>query len=115
MHENDSVIVYATDYTTNSELFHYDEKSFGKGPAGQQTLQISVFGKQTESLRKVGQNQSALAHFKNLRIKLNEHGLMEATMIQDPKFPDKRDIYIIDMSPKGVSASWPEQVNALIR
>lgn len=116
LYPTQAISVFATDYTTNDSLFHYDAPAFGVCPVGQKTLQISIFGNQAEPLYDIQSDlqagERAYAHFRNLCIKTNSHGFMEATMVEDNVFKNKRDVKPISVV-NAVPDLWEEQVQAI--
>lgn len=104
MSENDSVALYITDYTANEDLFAYEDPAFGFGPRGQRVLQISVYGRQADTLK--GIERGSIVHLRNLRPKTNEHDLLEATMVQDFKYSDKHDITVLSKTGSGYKAHF---------
>ncbi|KAK4705251.1 protection of telomeres protein 1, partial [Phenoliferia sp. Uapishka_3] len=93
---SDHNTIFITDYTTNTSLMDYQSDSHDSwsGPWGQRTLQITCWGPNAEAATKLGRIGNLL-HFRNLRPKLNEHGLLEATLDVDRKFPEKVDVWLM--------------------
>ncbi|GAA5962303.1 hypothetical protein JCM3765_004740 [Sporobolomyces pararoseus] len=113
-----AISMFITDYTSNSELMNYSSDSTSvlesKFPIGQKTLQIGIFGNLqftpfSESKSKLS-TEGLIGNFvlfKNLRPKLSkENGLLECTLVNDQKYPDK--IYG-SLIKKGKPNDWKPQ------
>ncbi|ORY56823.1 hypothetical protein BCR35DRAFT_355571 [Leucosporidium creatinivorum] len=90
---SDSIAVYVTDYTRHPEVYVSNsnaEPQFADGLA----LQVSVFGSQAQVFHGL-KERGPLLFIRNLRPKLNPHGLLEGNVSEDPKFGDKRDVMVL--------------------
>ncbi|KAK4056399.1 hypothetical protein OIO90_002542 [Microbotryomycetes sp. JL221] len=90
------VSLFVTDYTSNAQMFNYDEtnSNFKDGPWGQLVLQVSVFGAQKNALPKIGE-KNRFVLLRNLNTRLNENGFLEGKIHEDFKFKNKEDITVI--------------------
>lgn len=94
---SDSVDLYVTDYTTNKELFLYEEKSdydvFGgsrkpwPGPFGQMTIQIRAYEPHAGKAREL--KEGDFVFLQNVRTKLSAMNKLEGAMHADPQYPEK--------------------------
>ncbi|GAA5902411.1 uncharacterized protein JCM6883_001400 [Sporobolomyces salmoneus] len=94
--DNDVCQLFITDYTRNDQLMRYEDTSNVRLP-GQYALQISIYGHQAKPLLKFNREehlQGKFVHLRNVRTKLNENGLLEATMWIDQVRRDKSDVTI---------------------
>lgn len=112
---NDYCNLFVTDYTTNSQLIEYQDES-KNGVPGQHVLQVSIFGAQCDPLMRLkdADLKGRIVYLRNIRPKLNSSGLLEATMVEDYKYPDKRDVRLVG---KGVASEpatkdWFEKLTA---
>ncbi|GAA6011169.1 hypothetical protein JCM10207_005523 [Rhodosporidiobolus poonsookiae] len=110
---NLSTQLFVTDYTPHPLLHAYSAPTAsreGVGLAGQLVLQVSLFGYQSEPLLHAGLLQpdkekeggsgirrGTLVHLRNVRVKLNEAGLLEATMVEESveRYRSKRDVTVL--------------------
>ncbi|GAA5982887.1 hypothetical protein JCM10908_006822 [Rhodotorula pacifica] len=105
---NDYCNLFVTDYTTNPELIEYQDDS-KNGVPGQHVLQVSIFGAQCEPLMRFSDSdlKGRIVHLRNIRPKSNMNGLLEATMVEDHKFADKRDVTLVGKLPAvGRAKDW---------
>lgn len=109
------VVICATDYTPNTNLAKYDRPTDGC-LAGQQTLQISVFGKQVKPLASIrdslDKGTPVVVHLRKLQLSKNGEGLLEGR-VKDDSLSSTVQITSIDFTTRGVSKLWPDQVLAL--
>ncbi|GAA5848007.1 hypothetical protein JCM5353_001380 [Sporobolomyces roseus] len=115
------VCLFITDYTSHSELMNYNSTSASNTGVivGQQTLQISLFENQALPLKSlVGKGiggEMKVGDFvraDNVRVKRNDNGLLEGTVIDDAKYKDKRYVSLIG---KQESLKVPEIARLLHR
>lgn len=90
---HDACSLFITDYTTNDQLYAYLDTSVVRTP-GQVALQVSIFGNQNDPLLSFSEDKlvGRLVHLRNVRPKMTMNDFLEATMIQDPKYEDRRDV-----------------------
>lgn len=93
---HDPCSLFVTDWTEHPQLIDYGDDSKG-GVRGQRVLQISVFGAQNGTLMSIPEDklQGRIVHLRNIRPKLNSAELLEATMVEDFKYPSKQDITLV--------------------
>ncbi|GAA5997498.1 uncharacterized protein JCM10292_000891 [Rhodotorula paludigena] len=93
---NDAVQLFVTDYTSNSQLYNYDDTSEVRTP-GQITLQVSIFGNQSEPLLGLRAEQlvGRVVFLRNVRPKMTNNDFLEATMVEDNKYPNRRDVNLV--------------------
>ncbi|KAL5398257.1 hypothetical protein PMIN02_001560 [Paraphaeosphaeria minitans] len=96
---SDSVDLYVTDYTTNTELFLYEEKTdydvFGggssrkpwPGPFGQMTIAIRTYEPHAGKARDL--KEGDFVYLQNVRTKLSAMNKLEGAMHADPQYPEK--------------------------
>ncbi|GAA5877316.1 hypothetical protein JCM1840_007195 [Sporobolomyces johnsonii] len=120
-----AVSLYITDYTSQASLFAYTDAA-STGLSDQLTLQVSLFGYQSEPLRaalprdkSTGWNEvrkGTLVHLRNVRIKENEHGMVEGTMVEerDDKWRHKRDLTVVDLRKAPHEARWGQRARELL-
>ncbi|GAA5960863.1 hypothetical protein JCM21900_006612 [Sporobolomyces salmonicolor] len=108
---NDSCQLFITDYTLNPQLIDYQSLSSVK-VVGQYTLQISVYGAHNDPLLTLSEDklEGRLVCLRNIRPKHNPEGFLEATMFQDPKFPERSDVTML--SHKSAGEEWLKQFKA---
>lgn len=113
IHRNEACILYITDYTVNGQLMHYEEDSSVR-VAGQRVLQVSIFGAQNDPLLAFHEDKlkGRLVSLRNIRPKLNGSDLLEATMVEDDKFPDKRDVKLL--VDRDVDRVWYKELKACV-
>ncbi|BGO96088.1 hypothetical protein NBRC10512_007198 [Rhodotorula toruloides] len=109
VHRNEACILYITDYTINDQLMHYEPDSSVR-VAGQRVLQVSIFGAQNDPLLAFHEDKlkGRLVSLRNIRPKLNGSDLLEATMVEDEKYPHNRDVTLLDGS--GVDRVWYKEL-----
>lgn len=92
---------------------HYEEDSSVR-VAGQRVLQVSIFGAQNDPLLAFHEDKlkSRLVSLRNIRPKLNGSDLLEATMVEDDKFPDKRDVKLL--VDRDVDRVWYKELKACV-
>lgn len=107
-----AVCLYITDYTSNSEIMDYDSASASKTGVlvGQFTFQVSLFDNQGSPLKPLfgGSKDAKVGDFvriDNLRVKRNEYGLLEGTVVDDPTYKGKRYVSLIR---KEEASKYPE-------
>ncbi|GAA5837721.1 hypothetical protein JCM11251_002305 [Rhodosporidiobolus azoricus] len=93
---NHQAALWITDYTSHPDLDDYP--SFSECAVyGKRVLQVAVFGVQNEPL--LARNQDTLrgkiVKLRNLRPKSGGSGGFEATMVEDSRFPQNRDVSIV--------------------
>ncbi|GAA5876225.1 hypothetical protein JCM3774_002330 [Rhodotorula dairenensis] len=107
--------LFVTDYTANPQLIEYQDDS-KTGVPGQHVLQVSVFGAQCEPLLRFKDSdlKGRIVHLRNIRPKQNQSGLLEATMVEDYKYPNKRDVSLLGKGVASESATkeWFEKLTA---
>ncbi|GAA5822050.1 hypothetical protein JCM5353_006212 [Sporobolomyces roseus] len=108
--DNEAVQLFITDYTRNEQLISYEDLSQIRLP-GPYTLQISIYGHQAKPLVEFSRNpeedlKTKFIHCRNIRPKLTEKGLLEATMFIDEKRPDKSDVTIFKTSERLKDTPW---------
>ncbi|BGP28035.1 telomere-binding alpha subunit central domain protein [Rhodotorula toruloides] len=110
VHRNEACILYITDYTVNEQLMHYEPDSSVR-VAGQRVLQVSIFGAQNDPLLAFHEDKlkGRLVSLRNIRPKLNGSDLLEATMVEDEKYPEKRDVTLLDGT---VDRAWYKELKA---
>ncbi|GAA5877352.1 hypothetical protein JCM1840_007205 [Sporobolomyces johnsonii] len=108
---NDSCQLFITDYTLNPQLIDYQALS-GVKVVGQYTLQISVYGAHNDPLLAFSEDklEGRLVRLRNIRPKNNPEGFLEATMFQDPKFPERSDVTML--SHKSAGEEWLKEFKA---
>ncbi|KAK7191981.1 telomere-binding alpha subunit central domain-containing protein [Paraphaeosphaeria sporulosa] len=96
---SDSVDLYVTDYTTNTELFLYEETTdcdvFGggssrkpwPGPFGQMTIAIRTYEPHAGKAREL--KEGDFVYLQNVRTKLSAMNKLEGAMHADPQYPEK--------------------------
>jgi protection-of-telomeres protein 1 len=95
-----SADLYVTDYTTNTHLFLYEEKTDydpfegsrkpWPGPFGQMTIQIRTYGPHAEKAREL--KEGDFVHIQNVRAKWSEMNVLEGAIHQDPQYPGKINV-----------------------
>jgi hypothetical protein len=107
--------LYVTDYTPNSQMMDYQEDS-RNGIPGQLVLQVSVWGAQCEPLLrfKDADLKGRIVHLRNIRPKTNDKGLLEATLFEDYKFADRRDVTFVgkNVATDAATKDWFEKLTA---
>ncbi|GAA6033519.1 hypothetical protein JCM8097_001435 [Rhodosporidiobolus ruineniae] len=108
---NEFINLRITDYTSNELLPTIEAGEYGgQTVTGQRILQVSIFGKQNEPLLGKGIDPDKLkgriVRLRNLRPKDGLSGL-EATMVEDLVYPDKRDVSLVKNSE--VPPDWLQQ------
>ncbi|KPV72994.1 uncharacterized protein RHOBADRAFT_55240 [Rhodotorula graminis WP1] len=90
---HDACSLFITDYTTNDQLYAYSDTSEVRTP-GQVTFQVSIFGNQNDPLLSLSEDKlvGRLVHLRNVRPKMTAHDFLEATMVEDPKYENRRDV-----------------------
>ncbi|GAA5938107.1 uncharacterized protein JCM15063_005466 [Sporobolomyces koalae] len=96
----DPVSLYITDYTSHRDLMNYtlDSARSNSLVPGQKTLQVSIFGNQSNPFRKMSSDRQWMGHYvklDNLRPKLNQFGLLECTLVDDYRFQEKQLVKIV--------------------
>ncbi|KAF2438525.1 hypothetical protein P171DRAFT_423782 [Karstenula rhodostoma CBS 690.94] len=94
---SDSVDLYVTDYTTNTELFLYEEMTdydvFGDsrkpwpGPFGQMTIQIRTYEPHAGKSREL--KEGDFVYLQNVRTKISAMNKLEGAIHADPQYPEK--------------------------
>ncbi|GAA5972822.1 hypothetical protein JCM21900_006909 [Sporobolomyces salmonicolor] len=119
-----AVSLYITDYTSQASLFAYTDPS-STGLSDQLTLQVSLFGYQSEPLQSAlardpttgwtEVKKGTLVHLRNVRIKENEHGMIEGTMAEerDDKWRHKRDLTVVNLRREPHEAMWGKRAREL--
>lgn len=95
--DNDVCQLFITDYTRNEQLMKYEDISNVRLP-GQYALQVSVYGHQAKPLLQFQREEflnGKFVHLRNVRAKLNENGLLEATMWIDATYKGKSDVSLL--------------------
>lgn len=112
---NDAVQLFVTDYTTNSQLYNYSDTSEVRTP-GQITLQVSIFGNQSEPLLglKTEQLVGRVVFLRNVRPKTTTSDFLEATMVEDNKYPNRRDVCLVSEK-NPAPADWVAQFAACVQ
>lgn len=82
---------------------------------GQITLQVSIFGNQNDPLLSLSEDKlvGKLVHLRNVRPKIAQHDFLEATMIEDPKYADRRDVTLY-RSERDLRPEWLEPFNQCV-
>ncbi|GAA6041404.1 hypothetical protein JCM8097_005231 [Rhodosporidiobolus ruineniae] len=125
---NHSIQLYVTDYTLHPLLFDVSPATVAgtaAGVTGRRVLRVSLFGYQAEPLlpllKQTAEGETeikrgALVHLRNLRVKTNDEGLLEATMVEEreERYRWKRDVTVLT-STKGVDERWREAMKGLQR
>jgi len=114
--ENEAVQLFITDYTRNEQLMSYEDLSQIRLP-GPYTLQISIYGHQAKPLVGFSRNpeedlKTKFIHCRNIRPKLTDKGLLEATMFIDEKRPDKSDLTIFKTTERLKDTPWHKGFDA---
>ncbi|GAA5820350.1 hypothetical protein JCM3770_002778 [Rhodotorula araucariae] len=94
---HDACSLFITDYTTNDQLYDYADTSEVSTP-GQVTLQVSIFGAQNDPLLHAKSEKNLigrLVHLRNVRPKMTMNDFLEATMVEDFMYPDRRDVTLL--------------------
>ncbi|CEQ41089.1 SPOSA6832_02784 [Sporobolomyces salmonicolor] len=119
-----AVSLYITDYTSQASLFAYTDPS-STGLSDQLTLQVSLFGYQSEPLQSAlardpttgwtEVKKGTLVHLRNVRIKENEHGMVEGTMVEerDNTWRHKRDLTVVNLRREPHEAMWGKRAREL--
>ncbi|GAA6008967.1 hypothetical protein JCM10207_004044 [Rhodosporidiobolus poonsookiae] len=104
-HANEFCNLFITDYTSHPELVDYSGDS-GIKVNGQRVLQVSIFGAQNEPLLSIPEDKlvGRLVRLRNIRPKMAGGGFLEATMVEDFKYPDRRDVTLVKES--NVAKDW---------
>ncbi|GAA5885430.1 hypothetical protein JCM16303_005195 [Sporobolomyces ruberrimus] len=94
--DNDVCQLFITDYTLNPLLIKYEDLSTVR-LMGQYVLQISIYGHQAKPLltkfnRPEEELVDQVVFLRNVRTKMNENGLLEATMWIDQKRRESSDV-----------------------
>ncbi|KAJ4290504.1 hypothetical protein N0V90_010721 [Kalmusia sp. IMI 367209] len=94
---NDTIDLYVTDYTTNKDLFLYEDPkeqdNFGwnkkpwDGPFGQMTMAIRLYEPHAGAARNI--KEGDFVFLQNVRTKLSQVNKLEGAIHQDPKYPEK--------------------------
>ncbi|KAF1971002.1 hypothetical protein BU23DRAFT_600549 [Bimuria novae-zelandiae CBS 107.79] len=92
-----TVDLYVTDYTTNTDLFLYEEKSDTEyvgahqkpwpGPFGQMTIQIRCYEPHAGYAREL--KEGDFVFLQNIHTKLSQSNKLEGAIHQDPRYPMK--------------------------
>lgn len=92
----DACSLFITDYTTNDQLYAYSDTSEVRTP-GQVTLQVSIFGAQNDPLLSLSEDKlvGRLVYLRNVRPKMTLNDFLEATMVEDGKYPERRDVRLL--------------------
>lgn len=111
----DSVDLYVTDYTTNIDLYLYEESStfdpsdgYGStkkrwaGPFGQKTIQIRCYEPHAQAARKL--KEGDFVYLQNIRTKMSRMNKLEGAIHQDDRYPEKVGV---------MACTNPGQVKAL--
>lgn len=98
----EAIDLYVTDYTTNKDLFLYenpddqDDYSFSKkpwpGPFGQMTMAIRVYPPHTDAARVI--KEGDFVFLQNIRTKMSQANKLEGAIHGDPKYPGKICVHI---------------------
>ncbi|BGP43901.1 hypothetical protein JCM10449v2_007958 [Rhodotorula kratochvilovae] len=110
---NDACSLFITDYTTNDQLYGYADTSEVRTP-GQVTLQVSIFGAQNDPLLHAKSEEALigrLVHLRNVRPKMTMNDFLEATMVEDNKYPDRRDVTLLR---EVASKEWRDAFKACV-
>lgn len=93
---------------------HYEPDSSVR-VAGQRVLQVSIFGAQNDPLLAFHEDKlkGRLVSLRNIRPKLNGSDLLEATMVEDEKYPHNRDVTLLDGS--GIDRVWYKELKTCVR
>lgn len=93
----DAVDLYVTDYTTNTDLFLYEEKTeietFGgpkkpwPGPFGQMTIQVRCYEPHAGAARDL--KEGDFVFLQNIRTKMSQSNKLEGAIHEDPQYPKK--------------------------
>ncbi|KWU45269.1 hypothetical protein RHOSPDRAFT_33214 [Rhodotorula sp. JG-1b] len=113
--QHECCTLFVTDYTPNPQMIDYQEDS-KNGIPGQLVLQVSVWGAQCEPLLrfKDADLKGRIVHLRNIRPKTNKDGLLEATLFEDYKFADKRDVTFVgkNVATDPATKDWFEKLTA---
>lgn len=104
--------LYVTDYTSNEDALIYEPQQ-PNGVAqvsGQRQIQISLFDKQMQPAMDPNFGPGKLVHLGNVRIKKDGNGFLVGTMVDDPKYPDKREVTVI----RPDNPMWTKQIASLM-
>jgi hypothetical protein len=101
-HASDQCTLYLTDWTHNPLL--YDFPASEMQPTGQRVIQISIFGNQNEPLLGMAPEKlkGRLVSLRNVRQKIGLSDYLEATMVEDFKYNDRRDVKLVN-DPREIS------------
>ncbi|BGP03917.1 hypothetical protein NBRC10513v2_007659 [Rhodotorula toruloides] len=112
--------LYITDYTPHPLLHDYPSPS-SVGLPSRLTLQVSLFGSQAAPLAalinpRTGEaTRGALVFLRNVRIKANESGELEGTMVEERKFAGRTDVEVVDLRRKAHEERWGERARQVQR
>ncbi|CAI6341202.1 unnamed protein product [Periconia digitata] len=98
--------LYITDYTENAHLYHYPDpkdhimaEGYGNqvaqkwpGPYGQLTLMVHLWDDHADAAQESLQ-EGDIAYLQNVRIKISPQNIMEGTLNQDTKYPNRRCVF----------------------
>ena len=94
---DNSVDLYVTDYTTNTDLFLYEEKTEIEswsgpkkpwpGPFGQMTIQVRCYEPHAGAAREL--KEGDFVFLQNIRTKLSQMNKLEGAIHEDPQYPSK--------------------------
>ncbi|KAJ8291561.1 hypothetical protein OF846_005227 [Rhodotorula toruloides] len=117
---NQAASLYITDYTPHLLLHDYPSPS-PVGLPSRLTLQVSLFGSQAAPLAalvntRTGEaTRGALVFLRNVRIKANESGELEGTMVEEKKFAGRTDVEVVDLRRKAHEERWGERARQVQR
>ncbi|BGP35802.1 hypothetical protein JCM10296v2_007654 [Rhodotorula toruloides] len=112
--------LYITDYTPHPLLHDYPSPS-PVGLPSRLTLQVSLFGSQAAPLAALinpgtGEaTRGALIFLRNVRIKANELGELEGTMVEERRFAGRTDVEVVDLRRKAHEERWGERARQVQR
>ncbi|BGP28025.1 hypothetical protein JCM10295v2_007012 [Rhodotorula toruloides] len=117
---NQAASLYITDYTPHPLLHDYPSPS-AVGLPCRLTLQVSLFGSQAAPLTalvnpRTGEaTRGALVFLRNVRIKANELGELEGTMVEEKKYAGRTDVELLDLRRKVHEERWGERARQIQR